>query len=266
MSPSSSPIKVNLSTGRCSSPGPPLPWGSILSCLGQLQFIDSDESVLAIGFCAAPLGLLAAMFGGLVLYAETRTVTNKESGQMWQRYRAGGVTVYQATSAALQPVPPCAGAAPPDARAGQYLRALSQQNATHIFYMALLSVLSQGAVTLKQTQTSQAYLGISISQLSGRSFVVSPGAHPPLAGTAGALETHIVNAVDEWSQREDEYIHIGRSFRRRAFKHFLALEDLVYIAFEGDHPARGLAHPRPGWPRRCSARPGTNGRAPQVPV
>jgi hypothetical protein len=217
--------------------------GSSVASLGLLltgpilgAAAEGDRSPLClVSACATPLGLLAVVFGGMALFGEQLTFTNAETGQMWKRYRIGGLASYQATASALQPV-----ALPPELRRPMNVPAsicalYQSQNATHVFYMALLSLLSQGFVTLQCTTISRKYFGIEIPPLSGRGFALVPGKAPSPAQVAGELEKRILDAVGEWSQRTDETIRYGGSFRRRDFRHFLALEDLVYVVFEGEH-------------------------------
>lgn len=214
--------------------------GLLFARPGLRLMVDWDESVLLlISFCATPLGLLAAVIGGLALYGERLTVTNKATGQMWHRQRIGGFTTYQTSAAALQPV-----AFSPQLRRPMRVPAsicalYQSQDATHVFYMTLLSLLCQRFITLQCAMTSITYLGIKTPLLSGRSFVSVPGQGPLPTLVAGNLEERIVHTVREWSQRTDEYIRLGHGFRQRAFRHFLTLEDLVYVVLEGEQPGPG---------------------------
>jgi len=193
--------------------------------------------LLSVYICAVPLGLLGIVIGLLALFADILTVYNTVSGQMWQRYTIFGYTIYQATARALQPVSLPARLRRPMKYPASICALYQSRDATHIFYMALLSVLGQGAVTLKYAMTSRMFFNWSAPSLTGRSFVLSPGKGRLKVADklypAGKLEERIARAVEEWSQRTDENIHS----HRRAFRHFLTLEDVIHVVFEGERGA-----------------------------
>ena len=87
------------------------------------------------------------------------------------------------------------------------------------------------------------------------------------AGTNGELEKRIVEAVRTSSDRAEQHILFYRwRFRAHVFSHFLTLDDLVHLVFEGERrssPARlvldlieedagwqGLRRLKDGWRRR----------------
>jgi hypothetical protein len=184
---------------------------------------------------------------------------------MWQRNSLPGLTLAKFTASALQPVVPAI-SLPDSLKYPASISTLYQgEDGYKIFYMALLSLLLQGAIKLQYATTSRAFFGISFTV--AREFILSPPGSLMPTGTNGELEKRIVETVRTWSDRSEQHIRFNRrDFRTRVFSHFLTLDDLVYIVFEGERrgsPARwvlnlveedadrqGLGRMEGGWRRR----------------
>ena len=217
------------------------------------------------------LGLLVVAVGAYGMGGSGLKVYNKTTGQMWQRHGLPGLTLTKFTaSALLQPVMPVI-SLPDSLKYPASISTLYQdEDGYKVFYMALLSLLIQRAIKLQYTTTSKAFFGISFTV--AREFILSPGGNLMPTGTNGELEKRIVEAVRVWVDRSDQYIRFNRrNFRNRVFSHFLTLDDLVYIVFEGEDrgsPARvvlnlveedagrqGLGRLEDGWRRRFETLP-----------
>jgi hypothetical protein len=218
---------------------------------------------VALGLLAAAAGVYGMGGSGLKMY-------NKTTGQMWQRYGLSGLTLTKFAASALQPVV-LAISLPPSLKYPPSISARYQnEDGYTTFYMALFNLLIQGAIKLQYTTTSRTFLGISFTV--AREFILSPGGNLMLTGANGELEKRIVEAVRAWSNRSEQHIRFNRrNFRTRVFSHFLTLDDLVYIVFEGERhgsPARlvlnlveedadrqGLGRLEGGWRRRFEPLP-----------
>jgi hypothetical protein len=225
---------------------------------------------LPFNLCLLTLGLLAAAIGVYGMVGSGLKVYNKTSGQMWQRHGLPGLILTKFTASALQPVVPAI-SLPPSLKYPPSISARYQnEDGYTIFYMALLSLLIHGAIKLQHTTTSRAFFGISFTVK--REFTLSPGSNLMPTGTNGELEKRIVEAVRAWSDRPDQHIRFNRrNFRNRVFSHFLTLDDLVYVVFEGEDrgsPARlvlnlveedadrqGLGRLEGGWHRQFETLP-----------
>lgn len=223
-----------------------------------------------VSLCPLALGLLTAAIGVYGMGGSGLKVYNKTTGQMWQRHGLPGLTLTKLTASALQPVMPVIGL-PDSLKYPASISTLYQgEDGYKIFYMALLSLLIQGAIKLQYATTSRAFFGISFTVT--REFVLSLTDDLMSAGTNGKLEKRIVETVKTWSDRSEQYIRFNRrDFRTRVFSHFLTLDDLVYIVFEGERrgsPARlvlnlveedadrqGLGRLEGGWRRRFETLP-----------
>jgi hypothetical protein len=108
-----------------------------------------------------------------------------------------------------------------------------RQDATTIFYMALLSLVSQGVIDLKHTLVSRIFLNIPTR--TQRDFALSSGERMGQVRVRGELETRIVRTVRDWSGPEAEQERSRRTIytRERTFTHFLALEDVMLLVIEG---------------------------------
>lgn len=223
-----------------------------------------------ISLCPLALGLLVAAVGAYGMSGSGLKVYNKTTGQMWQRHGLPGLTLSQFTASALQPVMPVISLPDPLKYPASISTLYQGEDGYKIFYMALLSLLIQGAIKLEYTTTLKSFFGLSLTV--AREFVLSPTGNPMPAGTDGELEKRIVKAVSAWVDRSDQYIRFNRrNFRHRVFSHFLTLDDLVYIVFEGQDrgsPARlvlnlveedagrqGLGRLEDGWRRRFETWP-----------
>ena len=266
-------------TGRCPYQVERLPgygatglnWGCLLT--GVITILIGAAlswNWFPISLCPLALGLLAVAAGVYGMSGSGLKVYNKTTGQMWQRYGLPGLTLTKFTASALQPV------VPPISLPGslKYPASISaryqNEDGYTIFYMALLSLLLQGIIKLQYTTTSRTFFGISVTV--AREFILSPGGNLMPTGPTGELEKRIVEAVRAWSDRPEQHIRFNRwDFRTRAFSHFLTLDDLVYIVFEGEHhgsPTRlvlnlveedadqqGLGRLKGGWRRRFETLP-----------
>ncbi len=220
--------------------------------------------------CPLALGLLAAALGVYGMNGSGLKVYNKTTGQMWQRHGLPGLTLTKFTASALQSVVPAI-SLPRSLKYPPSISTLYQnEDGYTIFYMAMLSLLIHGAIKLQYTTTSKTFFGLSFTV--AREFILSPGGNLMPARTNGELEKRIVEAVREWSDRSEQHIQFNRrDFRTRVFSHFLTLDDLVYIVFEGKHhgsPSRqvlnlieadadrqGFGHLENGWRRRFETLP-----------
>jgi hypothetical protein len=189
-------------------------------------------TILPAGECVVLIGLLLAALGAFLNFGEGATVYNRTTGQMWQRYSLWGLTLYHVTASALQPV----GFEVRPRHQMRYPASIStfsqSRDAPTILYMTLLSLLGQGALELRHSVASRVYLNISAG--TRREFVLFPGEGVSRARVAGELETRIVRAVEEWAQRTDDGIETGRTFRRRTFRCFSTLDDIVLVVLGGE--------------------------------
>jgi len=193
-----------------------------------------------VSLCPLALGLLAVAVSVYGMVGSGLKVYNKTTGQMWQWHGLPGLTLSKLTASALQPVIPAI-SLPDSLKYPASISTLYQgKDGYKIFYLALLNLLIQGAIKLQYATTSKAFLGISFTV--AREFILSPGSNLMSTRTNGELEKRIVEAVRVWSDRSDQHIRFNRrNFRHRAFSHFLTLDDMVYIVFEGEDrgsPAR----------------------------
>lgn len=186
-----------------------------------------------VSLCPLALGLFAAAVGVYGLAGSGLKVYHKTTGQLWQRHGFSGFALAQFSATALQPLTP----APGQSVALKYPASISALyqgvDASQILYAALLSLVLQGAIKLEHTTTSRTFLGLSLTM--EREFVISPGDRFSAVRGAAELERRIVAAVGAWAERADPLIRFdGRGdSRTRVFTHFLTLDDLLYVVFEG---------------------------------
>jgi hypothetical protein len=223
-----------------------------------------------VSLCPLAFGLLVVAVGAYGMGGSGLKVYNKTTGQMWQRHGLPGLTLTKFTASALQPVVPAISLTPSLKYSLSISARYQNEDEYTIFYMALLSLLIHDAIKLQYTTTSRSFFGISFTV--AREFVLSPGGNLMPTSANGELEKRIVEAVRVWSDRSEQYIRFHRrNFRNRVFSHFLTLDDLVYIVFEGEDrgsPARlvlnmveedadrqGLGRLEGGWRKRFETLP-----------
>jgi hypothetical protein len=223
-----------------------------------------------VSLCLLALGLLGAAAGVYGMGGSGLKVYNKTTGQIWQRHGLPGLTLTKFTASALQPVVPAIALPDTLKYPASICTLYRDENGHKVFYMALLSLLIQEAIKLQYTTTSRTFFGLSL--VVRREFILSLGGNLMPSGANGELEKRIVDAVKAWSDRPEQHIRFNRrNFRTRMFSHFLTLDDLVFIVFEGERhgsPARlvldlveedadrqGLGRLEGGWRRRFETVP-----------
>ncbi len=182
--------------------------------------------------CVAALGLISAAIGAFGFLASGWTVSHRTTGQTWQRHSLLGLPLTEFTATAPQTVALSVSLRRPLRYPASISTLVQGHDAYTIFYTALLSLVSQEALTLQITRSSKTALGFPIG--AGYDFILAPGTRPPTAATAGELETRIVDAVAAWSGRTERYIcFTHQNYRHRIFVPFLTLYDAVFVVFEG---------------------------------
>jgi hypothetical protein len=214
--------------------------GLVVTLLGLALLL---ANLLPLAICVVALGVLVVALSLLALAlpasdsSAALTVYNESSGQMWQRYSLSGLVARQITASALQPVTLEVGLRRPLQYPASISTLYQRQDASTIFYMALLSLASQGVIDLKHTLVSKIFLNLPTR--TQRDFALSPGERMGQVRVKGELERRIVQTVRDWSGPETEQ---GRSRRKihtreRTFTHFLALEDVMLLVIEGERSA-----------------------------
>lgn len=192
-----------------------------------------------LALCVVASGALLIVLNRLPLAGQSSALIlyNKASGQMWQRYSLFNFTLRQTTTTALLPVTLEDELRRPLHYPASISALYQRQDANTILYMALLSLVCQGAITLEHTLVSDMFFQIPLKMRRG--FALSPGAQ---IHVEGELERRIVHTVRDWAGRQDPEIKLGSAHHRRTFTHFLALEDLIFLIIgERGSPDKWLA-------------------------
>jgi hypothetical protein len=129
--------------------------GLVVALAGLLAFFSTFYPPISLAVVG--LGLLLTIFGVYAILGFGLMVCNKASGQMWHRVGLFGFKLSQFTASRLQPVAFEAKLSRPLKYPASISTLYQDQEAYTIFYMALLSLLSQGIIKLQYTTTSKVF-------------------------------------------------------------------------------------------------------------
>ncbi len=190
----------------------------------------------AFKFIFIPLvGVLLVAIGLCASVAKRVTVYHQETGQMWEKTSIWGITLSQCQASAFKPIPfhtseirglqypPSVSALYPLIRGQQKL--YNKSLAADIVYVTILSLVGQGHLSLLRTTKFT-------KNKSEQFFILAPQDRSP-GPIDGELESRIVSAVAEWSQRTDSSISGGNTVFARKLRHCLVIHDVLPLVLKG---------------------------------
>ncbi|MBN1874137.1 MAG: hypothetical protein JXA33_07890 [Anaerolineae bacterium] len=173
----------------------------LITCMAGADLSDllSFIPILLVALLFNGTAIAAAVVGLYFAFGTQTTLTHKTTGQQWRRGTLFGIPISQVTTTEVHTL------SLKVSRATRYPASISalfhSQDAYHIFYITLLSLISQDAVKLHYTLANRRILLFRAQQIP--LFSLTPGEEPTTS--LGALETHILQALHkppEWAKTQ----------------------------------------------------------------